>query len=70
MWRPGEGGGAPLRGNVEPELTAEECECEGISESRNRKKLKVKRGDEVEINFKINFELIPGAGNSVGGETI
>ena len=66
MWRPGEGRGAPLRGNVEPELTGEGCECEGILGSQNCKKLKPKRWNEVEINFKINLELVPGSGLRCG----
>ena len=47
----------PLRGNVEPELTGKDCECEGVSQSQNCKKLRSKGWSEVEITFEITFEL-------------
>ena len=57
---------APLRGNVEPELTGGECECEGSSKSQDCKELESRRWNEVEINFKINSELVPGSGLRCG----
>ena len=55
-----------MRGNVEPELTGGECECEGSSKSQDCKGLESRRWNEVEINFKINSELVPGSGLRCG----